>query len=325
MTTRYFDWRDLLRLYTIRGNMVFLYNELALTSGGLRLLEAIFSNVMPSGRAQTLVCTNSGSPWFGQVVHQPGDEYAFLSFLAPANRLEETLAKGDGILELLDELVSLAGCRGALRLLADVEEHSPAALLLHQVGFSVYTRQRVWRMAGSRAEGGPPLSAHAWRPVTWSDSLPIMALVNNLVPGLVQKIEPPYGEKPCGLVCYQAGELAAYVEIHQGLKGIYAWPFIHPDAEGLSQELGGIIYTHTGATAHRPLFICISHYQSWLENALEAHDAQPGPQQVLMAKYLAARQVPAPAFAIHSLERGQAKTIAFSTRGEQFYETPSHH
>lgn len=325
MSTRFFDWRDLPRLFTIRRNVLFLYNELALTSGGLRLLETIFSNVMPSGRTQTLVSTNSGSAWFGQIVHQPGDGFAFLSFLAPANRLDEEMAEDGGILELLDQLAALAGCRGALRLLADVEEHSPATILLHQVGFSVYTRQRVWRISGFRPDANPPFSAHAWRPVTWSDSLPIMALVNNLVPGLVQKIEPPYGEKPCGLVCYQAGELAAYVEIHPGLKGIYAWPFIHPDAEGLSQELGGILYTLTGATPRRPLYICISHYQSWLESALENYGAQPGPQQVLMAKYLAARQMSVPAFGIPALDRGQAKTIAFSTRGEHFYETPSHH
>ena len=324
MATRFLDWRDLPRLISMRSNVLCLYNELSLTSGGMRLLETVFSNVMPSARAVTLVCNDSGSAWFGQIFHQPGDEFAFLSFLAPANRLETEGGGDSGLLELLDNLAALAGGRGALRLLADVEEHSPVSTLLHQVGFSVYTRQRVWRNAALPPDH-PPISSHAWRPVTWSDGLPIQVLVNSLVPGLVQKIEPPYGVKPCGLVCYQSGELAAYVEIHQGLKGFYAWPFVHPDAEGLSHELAAVIYHHTGATAHRPVYICISHYQSWLESALEAFGAQPGPQQVLMAKYLAARQKLVPAFSYPALERGQAKTIAFSTHGEHLYETSTHH
>lgn len=325
MATRFFDWRDLPRFYTTRSNLLYLFNELSHTTGGIRLLETIFSNIVPSARSLTLVNSDSGRPWFGQIVHQPGDEYAYLSFLAPANRLVEGTAGEGALLELVDDLAALTGARGALRLLADVEEHSPVTSLLHQAGFSVYTRQRVWRIANDPPHGHQPFSGHAWRRVTWSDSLPIQALVNSLVPGLVQKIEPPYGEKPCGIVCYQEGEIAAYVEMHEGLKGIYAWPFVHPDAEVLSHELGAIIYQLAGATPQRPAYVCISHYQSWLENALEDMDALPGNQQVLMAKYLAARQKMAPAFAIPTLERGQAKTIAFSTRGEQYYETPSHH
>jgi hypothetical protein len=37
---------------------------------------------------------------------------------------------------------------------------------------------------------------------------------------------------------------------------------------------------------NRPLYICVRSYQSWLESAVEAIGAQPGPQQAVMVRHL---------------------------------------
>ena len=63
--------------------------------------------------------------------------------------------------------------------------------------------------------------------------LRIRSLYNNLVPGLVQQVEPLPPDQLRGMVYYQQGELLAYVELRYGPRGIWAQPFVHPDAEDI--------------------------------------------------------------------------------------------
>ncbi len=49
---------------------------------------------------------------------------------------------------LVEHMMVQSGERGALRLLADVDESSQAFETLRQCGFAIYSRQRIWQLTG---------------------------------------------------------------------------------------------------------------------------------------------------------------------------------
>jgi len=312
MPIRFFDWRDLADLNSIRHDSLFLFNELLLTAGTLRALETFVSSILPLSRTYTLVSTaQPAGTLFGQIVQRSGDDYAYVALFAPASRMLDEENR-TGFLGLLDSLATLAGERGALRLLADVEEHSTAFEILHCSGFSVLTHQRVWNIPAQDTPQKQPSISQNWRQASQQDWIAIQALYNNLVPALVQKVGAAFCKKPRGGVYYQTGEIIAYIEIHYGIHGICAYPFIHPDAEEPTAELSAVLGVLPGLPARlsRPVYACVSHYQSWLESALEEQGAQPGARQVLMAKHLTVRQKVVAALAVPGMKEGRANTIA---------------
>jgi hypothetical protein len=75
----------------------------------------------------------------------------------------------------------------------------------------------------------------------------------------------------------------------------------------------------------RPMYICVTHYQSWIESAIEELGGQPGPRNVLMAKHLTVRQKEMRAVSLPVLEQGRPETSALSSAGESLniYDTIS--
>ena len=302
VNVRPFDWRDLPALYRLRSQSVFLDSALLLTRGPLPLPGALFSFLAPSMGLFTCVHEGSkqdGGPLIGQLIHPPGAPFAHLTFLTPDGALESPRTSG-----LVEYLMALSGERGALRLLADADEHSPVYDALRSSGFAVYSRQRIWqvplprRVAASQGSNGrPPAQPRPWRGARDQDVLPIRLLYNALVPGLVQQVEPLATQTPRGLVYYQAGELLAYMEVKYGHRGIWVQPFIHPDAENSAQYFIDLL-NRLPSRGSRPVYICVRSYQSWLEPAIETLGAVPGPRQAVMARQLAAAQKSARPFAL---------------------------
>ncbi len=121
----------------------------------------------------------------GQFIHPAG-----FAILAPDfSGADEPRWKSCSISPLVEYMMALSGERGALRLLADVDEQSQAFEALRKCGFAVYTRQRIWQL-----DGQPSQQVRAETPpgarLTDQDMIPVRNLYNNLVPGLVQQIEP---------------------------------------------------------------------------------------------------------------------------------------
>jgi hypothetical protein len=328
MSIRFFDWRDLSFLRNCRNDTLFFYNALLLTSGSLQTLETFLSSLVPLGGVITLAYkdTNKESRenniLIGQIIH-----HAYLTFLAP----ESSLAKGefDCFFALIDQLTAEAGKRGTLRLLADVYEHSSSFSLLRQAGFSVYTRQRIWRIpikTDNRSETCSPTIPN-WRPATTQDIICIQGLFCNLVPALVQKITPSITTRLKGLVYYQRDELQAYVDLRYGVNGIYAVPFVHPNAEDAALTLTNALNILPGLPSrlNRNVYICISHYQSWLESILENQGAESSPSQVLMAKHLAIQQPSTTSLSLSKLDQRHAKTFACAVLGDKQYDASPHH
>jgi hypothetical protein len=305
MAVRPFDWRDLALLQSYRNQSVYLDSALLLTRGPLVMPGAVVSFLAPGVGVFTAMIAANGKadrPLIGQIIHQAGSPFAYLTFLAP----DASLA-APKLNELIDYLIAAAGERGALRLLADVDDHAETYEALRQANFSTYARQRVWEYAG-QAPGREESSC--WRRSTRQDALAIRLLYNNLVPGLVQQIEPyPPAQISHGMVFQNNNDLLAYVEMRSGRRGVWVHPFFHPGAEDVSVCLASLFQT-LERRYRRPLYICVRSYQSWLEPVIEELGAQPGPRQAVMVRHLVGLQKVARPVTAPVLEGGRAEPTA---------------
>lgn len=309
MNVRPFDWRDLPVLFRNHKRSVSLDSALLLTRGPMTIPGVLFSSLAPPMGIMTAVCYGGKShpSLIGQVFHQPGSQLSHLTFLAPVDGLgSSTLAV------LLDYLASLSGERGAFRLLADVDEQQVAFEALRQVCFATYTRQRIWQLtAQPKGEPGPT----AWRMATSADVIPIRSLYSNLVPGLVQQVEPITTQHPRGMIYRQDGEVLAYAELRYGPHGIWLQPFFHPDVPHVAGRMVELMQ-YLPNRRSRPIYICVRSYQSWLEPAIEDLGAEAGPRQAVMVKHLAVPQKALRVFSLPALERGHPEVSAPIARSE---------
>lgn len=284
MKIRSFDWRDLPALHRLRDQCVFLDNNLVLTNGPVFAPAGALLSILSPVTGIYTFCSTGGEPAdpviYGQVLHTQGWPSAHLSFLAPESALCEAR-----LAEMVEYLVVQVGQRGALHLIAEADEQADIFDQLRQVGFGVYARQRVWKLSeGQGSSKFPGLR----RAAAGRDLASIKFLYANLVPGLVQQVEPPPMSQMRGLVYYRGNELLAYVEIKYGPRGIWVQPFVHPDAEDVVEPiiefLKDLPYRRS-----RPVYLCVRSYQSWLDSALDASGAQSNPIQGVMVRHLARR------------------------------------
>ncbi len=311
---RPFDWRDLPALHRYRDENVFLDTSLVLTRGPLILQGAMFSFIASSMGVFTFTIREdndgraSGDPVIGQFIHFSGSPFSHLTMLSPGSALDT-----QSVQDLVEYMMALSGERGAMRLLAEVNESSLAFEALRRGGFAVYTRQRIWRLTGRPA--GISEKSITWRQAGLQDELPVRVLYNNLVPGLVQQIEPFATQRPRGMVYYDHDNLLAFVELKYGHRGIWAHPFVHPDAEDMACHFLDLLSKIPNRHS-RPVYVCIRSYQAWLETAVEELGAEAGPRQAVMAKQLAVHHKAARFATIPALEAGQPEISAPIARVE---------
>lgn len=308
---RSFDWRDLALLHRLRDRGLCLDAEQAYTHGPHALQNALLGVFAPGGSACTLVARPSEAglhPAVGQVMRRNGDPVAHLTFFSPP----EALLQPSG-LSLLEGMCQAAGARGARNLIAEVDEDRPAFESLRQAGFAVYARQQVWRLqrqpegeasvqegavARSRVVPRKPLAISRrsvpddgvqplWQPETGRDGPAIHLLYLDLVPALVQQIEPPAGHGGRGLVHWREGELLGYIDLATGPLGIWIQPFFHPAAER-SEELISAFLRHLDDARARPVYACVRSYQGWMNAPLERLGFVLCEGQAVMVKRLAA-------------------------------------
>ncbi|MEW5868068.1 MAG: hypothetical protein AB1894_02245 [Chloroflexota bacterium] len=310
MTVRTFDWRDLAALLRYRQSGVFLDSALVLTRGALLVPGALLSYLAPAMGVVTCVANESDSgseTLIGQYIHPSGSQFAHLTFLAPEQGLESL-----AVTRLLEYLSQSAGERGALRLLADVDEHSQAFEALRQTSFAIFARQRIWQLS---PQPGAVIHNNPWRVANGQDALAIRLLYNNLVPGLVQQVEPFESQHPRGLMYYQDGELQAYVDLRYGRCGIWAQPFFHPEVEDVPARLADLYQIIPDRFA-RPLYFCVRSYQAWLEPAIEELGAEAGPRQAVMVRTLTVQHKALRPLTLPALEGGQPEISAPIARSE---------
>jgi hypothetical protein len=278
---RPFELRDIpiLRRYRQRG--LFLDSIPTLTWGRTLIpAGAMLSPLSSATGVFTSICTEdegADETLIGQVVHANGSPYARFTFLAP-----DAAINSDALPALLESLIARVAKHGAQSLIAEVDENSHAFEALRKAGFSIYTRQRIWKMGA--APGG--YGKASWRRNEELDEFAVRVLYNDLVPALVQQVEPAPWEKLRGYVHYVDNELRAYANFAHGPSGIWSQPFIHPEIENVPALLSGLI-VELGPRPARPVYLCARSSQAWLEASLEELGAEVGPRQAVMVKRMA--------------------------------------
>lgn len=333
MALRCFEWKDIPILHRYRDEMIYLNSEFVLKSGTLNIFEAILSSVLPLDSVRTLVSASQAKthhhanprPLICQAVYRAGEEHAYLTFMAPESSLD-----AQHVFTLIDEITRWVGKRGALRLLADVEESHPLFELLRQAGFTVYARQRVWQIvqAGHTKPAEKQPNSYHWQPYQPADRPAVQSLIQNLVPNLVQRVGQPLFNSSKGLVCYHQKELVAFIDLHYGVNGICAYPLIHPDAPEVVSTLPQIMDELAGLSPRlqRPVYALVSHYQHWIESSLVSQGALISISQALMVKHLTSQQKVAQALIPgFDFESTQTHTLAFVSYGEKNYESCTNH
>jgi hypothetical protein len=287
---------------------VYLHTSLVLTRGPMLISGAVLSSLAPAMGLSTSVSVDNGGKdevLIGQTIHSLGAQQAQLTFLTPDEALPSM-----ALLPLLEHLSVQAVERGAFRLLADVDERTQAFESLRQAGFGIYARQRIWQTMDS-----PTIQNHAadrpngWRQAVERDLIPVRSLYNNILPGLVQQVEPFPAERLRGLVYRQGDDLLAYVELKYGHRGIWAQPFVHPDMEDVPDRLADLLANVPGQGS-RPLYCCVRSYQAWLEPVIEDLGAEPSPRQAIMVRHLAIPQKALRPLALPAIEGGRPEISA---------------
>ncbi len=303
---RPFDWRDLPILHKFRNQGLFLNTSLELTRGKAIPPLVLLSYLTPTTDFLTWVCADSDQPILGQINHTAESPYGRVSFLSPERAVKDARA-----VSLLEHLTKQAGQNGALHLLAEIDELSPAYEVLRKAGFGIYARQRIWKIL---EETKPNKHITGWHPTREKDSIAIQTLFHNVVPGLVGQVECLPTRHLQGLVCYKGDNLIGYTELKYGYYGIWTQPFIHPDVEDIDEYLGQLIASIPDRRS-RSVYMCVRSYQSWLEPALGAMDSQSSPMQAVMVKRMAVRKKVALQSALPAIE-GQTEISAPVVRSQ---------
>ncbi len=320
MNIRPFGWRDLTLLHGYLDQGLFLDSTRVLIHGRSLIPVGVFVPFLgPSMRIYTYHCDNdshTGRPLLGQITYQMGSTYARLSFLAPEDAVELP-----ELSTLSDFLAAEMGEKGVFHILADVDETSQVFRMLHKAGFAIYARQRIWRLDGQPLGVDEPVT---WRRCKSTDTIPARSLYCNVVPGLVQQIEPLPKSPMKGVVNYKNGDLLAYVELKHGRIGIWMQPFIHPDAGEFDRALVNLLKNLPGR-GNRPLYLCIRSYQSWLEPAIQAMGGVPGPAQAVMVRHLAVTRPALQAHPVPAINGKHVETsVPIARMGQAQYLEPSH-
>lgn len=275
------DWRDIPLLHRLRDRGLCLDSQRAYTRGANPLQAAFLDAITPTRGDCTLVAPHDSKralTAIGQVSHRHHQPIARLTFLAPALAIGQANS-----LRLLEALAVAVGRRGGHHLIAEVDEQDAAFESLRRANFAVYARQRVWQL-----DDQPPAGEEeVWRPEGPRDQLAVNRLYLNVVPGLVQQVEPPPAGPPLGWVHWDDPDLHGYLDIHVGPRGVWIHPYLHPAARE-HETLLAAAFAQLAAEQDAPLFVCVRSYQGWMNAALERMALKRRADQAVMVKRLAA-------------------------------------
>lgn len=284
---RSFGWRDVGLVKTLGEQGVCLDAETGLLRGSHSLQNALFAYLLPGAGSPTIVwranSNDGGQAAFGQLGHRIGEEQARVLFMAPP--CDDA---PDAWPSLLEKLAVEAGERGALNLLAEVNEEGCEFEALRTAGFAVYARQSLWSLPEGKLL---QTSAHAvpLRPTTELDLIGVSTLCSNIIPRLVQQVEPITHRVARGYVLEHRGEIIAFLDVRRGPLGVWVEPYLHPEAYKLSEAV-----LHTGlrlisAGNEKSIYLCIHRYQDWLQEIVARAGFEALGSQAVMVKRLTAR------------------------------------
>jgi len=298
MFVRNLDPLDLPLIINYRRRVVMLDSVRQFTSDPPLSLNALLTNLNPQRDSYSLISREKNRVLLGQVTHQNGSTRASLGFLAPEVENITLLTP------MLESMLRRAGEWGCQSLLAEVDEDSATFRSLRQAGLSMYAWQRAWKLdpASLSGEGG------CWQPAVSADLPGILSLFNQIVPAMMQSVEPPPRE-PSGLVLRNNDDMQAYLALTYGPRGIWIQPLIHPEMNCQPGWLPVI-----PDRKNRPVYLCVRSYQAWLESMLDDLGAEPGERQAVLIRHLTQRKRVEEALPVKKREPAWAKPATPLTR-----------
>ncbi len=273
MPPRALEFFDLPKLPFYRDKMVALDSRWILTRGNPLRAGSFLSYLNPKRRIYTAILEKEEGTTLGGMVQHPDESFARLTYLAAEHFSASPLA-------LIDHLSTHAGLWRAHQVVAEITESHALFSSLRQCGFSVYSRQRIWKL---NEMPQPKHHTPLWHRQKEIDLIPIQTLQAEIVPPLLQPIEF-FSPSPTGMVC-QADESLAYVDCAYGSQGVFLRPLIHPNTDDMREKLFGLL----GALPNRrglPVYLCVRSYQAWIEPILEEMGAKASESQAVMVKRL---------------------------------------
>ena len=323
------DVRDLLVVSRLQNQGMPLGLEEALTQTYRPLLAALVGYLPIEGIGVfTYVCDeveeSQRMKGFAQVRTRKGGSEANVVYLTPSPS-----AAGDAKTlwcRLLEKLCLEAGEQGIHRIFARLPEDGPEVEAFQQVGFSIYTREDVFRLVQI-----PPDLVHpkTVRPQQPTDSWGLQGLYADVAPRLVQRAENitvrewettsgpwPRQARREGYVLEDKGEIIGYLRIRQGQTGHWLEMLLHPQAYERADELVEQSLSLLTEYPPRPIYCCVRRYQGGLRAPLEARGLHQFASQCVMMKYTAVL-IKKPALKlIPTLEkRAEAVTPMMKTQG----------
>ncbi|MEJ2512085.1 MAG: hypothetical protein P8Y72_10880, partial [Anaerolineales bacterium] len=245
---RPFEFLDLRHLYRYRKQGVYLDSASVLTKGkGLAPVKAALAPISEAMGVYTAIYEMPGqrSRLIGQASHTQGAVDAHFTFLTPEKFIEP-----DGTAELVEYLVKRMGEHKAQVLVADVDEKTTIFEILRHLSFSIFARQRIWRI---KEIPHTRVAKLEWREMNSQDEFNTRRLYHAIVPTMVQQVESPPSNGMNRWVFYDQGDLLGYVDVMLGTAGVWVQPFIHPEMENVGAHLTSLLASLL-PREHRPVF-----------------------------------------------------------------------
>ena len=291
-------WKDLFSLMQYRDQLSFLDNDLRLVYYPGLFSCSLLSITLPSSKFCTAVepLKESTYPFsIGQISLSGQSLSARLVFLAPTG-----LESHPGFDRLLAFLVSKAGKKGAIQILAEVSKNHPEEEILYQAGFRSYADQQIWRLPRILSCGTGNV---AWVPMARRDQDQVSSLCQRAIPSTVQRVESsPSCLENHGLVCWQDGKIVGSAFTKFGPKGILIDPVLDPSLSNLNDYLAALFFYLPYRTT-RNVYIRIRSYQERIASALELLGAVPGPEQSAVVKKMAVHYNAKQTFRVQGFEK----------------------
>jgi hypothetical protein len=251
-----------------------------LTRGNPAGTSALFAHFAPAHHSfiGLLEKKDGSDALLGQIEIPTGLQSAHLTFYLPGE--DEKL---NGLPDLLDGLVKQAGLMGATNVTAELPENHPAIEQFRRSGFSVYARQRIWRLPAEIEK--QTKYAGKWRDFNEMDRFYVHSLYQSLVPPIVQRVEGFSNDTIQGLIYIDRGERYGLVDCLYGLQGIFLQPYIHPEMEDIRSVFEQLI-TELPSVFDRPVYMAVRSYHAWLERDLSDLGGEVSDAMVLMVKHM---------------------------------------
>ncbi len=271
MVIRRLAWWDIPNALRLRDEVLGLDTMQLLTAGNPLEMPELVRHWLPFHQVCSMIADGE-RPILGGISWRGEGELAHLLYLAPLSHLD-----APSLSAVLEALLEQALQWGALYVLAEVEASHPLLDTFRRLHFSVALWETFWELPGTQEKDSSWKALHGG-----IQRGNFFSLYHQLVPPMLHGIEHP-GKRHQRIYAFSA---LGYALVSKGTYGMVITPLFHPD---MPRPLDALcrLATLLQARYHRPLYLRLPSYQSWLESSLEQAGAKFLSRQALLIHHLA--------------------------------------